>query len=504
MTILAPGFADSTHSAVGDWRPCRYTPTLTGSEDFTTQGDKLLRFADAHWSIAETATFALDEWQQWLVRHVLETYPDDWPVPHLRGQLRYRQVVISMGRQNGKSLLGALFVLYFLALHMRGPRVIGLASIDRQAKIVYDRVKYGIDQSPALSRELHTTRTRGITRRDGSGAYFTLPAKEDSAQGEPASGSLYDELHLGLAALWDALVLAQRARRNSLLIGITTAGDESSELLIRLYGEGEAAIAGDDERFGFFCWEAADRELTEANVIRANPAIACGRVPLDVAMHDARKMWADTKIGPDGLTGRQRAIRYTLNLFIEGVAGAWVPLHSWTATSGQPEIVSDVTYGFERTPSWEHAFITATAKRDGKLHTEPVASLVAPTQDQLKAIALALNANTPGGATFAMDALTLRALADELKDLGLDVWKLGASEVASAAQQTAGRIERGSVVHAGHELLRRQMGRAKRRETGDGWRVSRSLSSGEVDAVIATIVGCYVADVKPPKETQLF
>lgn len=484
--------------------PSRYTPSLTGGEDFTTQGDKLLTFAESHWTIPETERFLLDAWQRWLVRHVLETYPPDWPIVHLRGQLRFRQVVISMGRQNGKSVLGALLVLYFLALHVRGPRVIGLASIDRQAKIVYDRVKYGIDNSGALSRELKTTATRGITRRDGSGAYFTLPAKEESAQGEPASGVLYDELHLGLAALWDAMILAQRARRNSLMIGITTAGDEGSELLIRLYDEGDAAIAGDDERFGFFCWEAIDRELTEANVIRANPAIACGRVPLDVAMHDAQKMWNDTKVGKDGMTGRQRAIRYTLNLFIEGVAGGWVPLHSWTALHGQPEIVSDVTYGIERTPSWENAFITATTKHDDVLHTEPVATIVAPTPDQLKAIAKALNANTPGGATFAMDALTLGRVADELKEDGLEVWKLGASEVAAAAQLTAGRIERGTVVHPGNELLRRQMGRAKRRDTGDGWRVSRSLSAGEVDGVIATIAGCYVADQKAPAGPQLW
>lgn len=504
MTILAPGFADSDVHAVGDWMPSRYTPTLTGGEDFTTQGDKLLRFALAHWSIAQTAVFGLDPWQRWLIRHVLETYPDDWTVEHLRGQLRYRQVVISMGRQNGKSVLGALFVLYFLALHVRGPNVIGLASIDKQARIVYNRVKYGIDQSPVLSRELKTTGTRGITRRDGSGMYQTLPAKEESAQGEPASGVLYDELHLGLKALWDAMILAQRAIRNSLLVGITTAGDEGSELLIKLYDDGEKAIAGEDERFGFFCWEAASRELTEANVIRANPAIACGRVPLDLSMHEARKMWDDLKPDKDGLTGRQRAIRYTLNLFIEGIAGGWVPLHSWTALAGQPEIVNDVTYGIERTPSWEHAFITATTKRDDELHTEPVATIVAPTPDQLKAIAKALHANTAGGATFAMDALTLGRVADELKEDGLEVWKLGASEVAAAAQLTAGRIEHGQLVHPGNELLRRQMGRARRRDTGDGWRVSRSLSAGEVDGVIATIVSCYVADQKAPAGIQLF
>lgn len=498
VSILAPGFTDTAGAAVGDWHPARYTPSLTGDENFPSQGDKLLRFAGRYWSIADAERFELDEWQRWLVRHVLEVYPDDWPEVHLRGQLRFRQVVISMGRQNGKSLLGALFVIYFLALHVRGPKVIGMASIDRQAKIVYDRVKFGIDNHPDLARELHTTKTRGISRRDGTGGYQTLPAKEDSAQGEPASGAIYDELHLGLAALWDALVLAQRARRNSLLIGITTAGDEGSELLIRLYREGDAAIAGTDERFGFFLWEAATSELTEAGVIAANPAIACGRVPLDVAMSDATKMWNDTEVGPDGLTGRQRAVRYTLNRFIEGTRGAWASLEAWAAKTGKPQVDTNVTYTFERTPSWEYGSVTATTKDDaGVFHTELVASLVQPTPDTFKAIAAKLAER--GLCRFGMDSLTLGSVADELRDQGYEVWKLGASEMAAAAQLVAGLVDKpDAIVHAGDELVRRHFARGKRRDTGDGWRVSRSLSLGEIDTLIGLVVGIYVSEVAPP------
>ena len=325
MSVIAPSLESPHGQPVGDWHPARFTPSLTGDEEFPTQGEKLISFALRYWSVPDIGKLRqLDPWQEWLIRHVLETYPDDWPVAHLRGQLRFRQVVISMGRQNGKSLLAALFVIYFLALHVKGPRVIGLASIERQAKIVYDRVRFGIDASADLSRALKTTGTRGITRRDGSGIYQTLPAKEESAQGELSSGAIYDELHLGLAALWDALVLSQRAKANGLVVGISTAGDDSSELLIKLYRDGEAAIEGSDERFGFFCWEAPDDELTEAGVIAANPGVACGRIPFDVVWAEAVKAWRDNKPGPDGLTGRQRVIRYTLNRFIAGAAAcAW-------------------------------------------------------------------------------------------------------------------------------------------------------------------------------------
>lgn len=500
MTILAPGFTERRTAAVGSWQPSRFTRPLCGCpelgcECIVTDGGRLIAFAIRFVVTAMFGKLELDDWQRALIRAVLERYPDDWHDPGLAGQLRYRQVVISMGRQNGKSLLGMLFVLYFLCLHVRGPNVIGLASIDRQAKIVYKRVKFAIDQSPDMSRELKTTETRGINRRDGSGAYFTLPAKEDSAQGEPGTGIVYDELHLGLAALWDAMVLAQRAIRNSLMVGITTAGDDGSELLIRLYAEGDAAIAGEDERFGFFLWEAADDELTEANVIAANPAIACGRVDLAVAMSDARKMEKDPRRDPaTGLTGKQRMRRYTLNRFVAGAAGAWVPLESWDAKTGQPEIVGNCVYSIERTESWEWATVHATAKVDGVFQTELVASIEAPELDQLEAVCSVLASRTPG-AVFAMDSKTLGDLALRLRDQGREVWRLGATEMVAAAQHAYAVIHGpGRLVHAGDQLVRRHVARGRRRDSEGGWRLSRSLSLGDADAAFGLVVGLYVAD----------
>lgn len=502
-SVLESGFTEAAIVPVGDWMPSRFTKPLR--PDFTSQGDKLLRFADRYWSIAEAEQLTLDDWQRWLIRAVLETYPDDWPVEHLRGQLRFRQVVISMGRQNGKSLIAALFAIYFLALHVRGPKVIGLASIDDQAKIVYNRVKYGIDNSPALSRELKTTETRGITRRDGSGEYRTLPAKEESAQGHPASGVLFDELHLALAALWDAMVLAQRARRNSLMVGITTAGDDSSELLVRLYDEGDAAIAGNDERFGFFLWEAADDSDDEAGVIAANPAIACGRIPLDVAMSDFRKMYADLRRGKDGMTGRQRAIRYTRNRFVKGAAAAWASVEAWDALDRQGGVVGHTVYGIERTHSWEAASITAQSKDHdtGVLSTELVASIVEPSPGQLRQLCDKLAERGP--CTFALDASQLGALGRELREAGHEVWMLGSTELAAAAQLVHGAIARRAIRHAHDELVRLHFVRGRRRDQeAGGWRLSRSLSTGETDALRATVVGCYVADVMPEPTVQVF
>lgn len=506
MTVIDPGFETRRGEQVGSWLPTRFTPSLTGTENFPNRGNKLIDFALRYWSVPDIGKLTnLDPWQEWLIRHVLEVYPDDWPVEHLRGQLRFRQVVISMGRQNGKSLLAALFILYFLCLHVKGPRIIGLASIERQAKIVYDRVRYGIDSHPSLSAAIKTTGTRGITVRDGSGIYQTLPAKEESAQGEPSSGSVYDELHLGLAALWDALVLSQRARDNALLVGITTAGDDSSELLIRLYRDGEAAIAGEDERFGFFCWEAESDELTEDGVIAANPGVACGRIPFDTVWSEAVKAWRDNKPGPDGLTGRQRVIRYTLNRFIAGAADAWVPTNTWTAghTDEPIEHADTIVFGLDRTSHWEHACITATSRTEtGHYLTELVASFNEP--DHALLLEACKRLARRGSAAFAMDSSTLGPLADDLKRLGLEVWKLGATETMDADASAHGIITRGILEHPGDPLVSLQMARARGRTTGDRWKVSRAKSLGHIDTVTATRAGLYVASIRPDDKIQLF
>lgn len=500
MSIVAPGFGPVALTAVGDWHPTRYTPTLTGSEEFRTDADRLLPMVARHWRTPE-GPLTLDPWQAWLIRHLLERYPEDWPVVALRGRLRYRQVLISMGRQNGKSVIGALIVLYLLTLHRAGPRVAGFASRDRQARIIYDRVKEAVQGSPALAAELRATDTRGISGRYRPGIYQTFPANEDAVQGEPFSGTVYDELHLGLAGLWDAIVLGMKAQPHALLVGLTTAGDTDSHLLIRLMGEADAAIAGQDERFGAFIWEAPADELTEPNVIAANPAVACGRVPLDQTMHDARKMWT-APADKDGVLGRDRVIRYTLNRMLSHAASAWASATAWAAgTAPEVDHGPRAVYGIDRTPDQEWAALTLTTRVGGELRTQLVASVPEATNERLLAVCEAAATVTPG--VFALDRSHLKALGDSLRERGYTVHSLIAGEMVSATETTAAAIARYRIKHPGDDLVRVQMSRGKRRQLPEGSRLSASLSTGDVDAVFATIVGCYVAEADADPGMQL-
>lgn len=505
MTALLEPTYDVEHfEPAGDWHPTRYTDTLTGDENFTTEGDRLLEAIAKFWTTTE-GKLALDPWQVWTIRRVLETYPPTWHVPEMRGQLRYKKVLISLARQNGKSVIGAVLVFYFLTMHKRGPKVGGFASIESQAKIVYDRVRFAIDKHPVLNARYNATKTRGIEYRDGTGIYDTHPAKVDSLQGEPFTAALYDELHLGDVGLWDAITIGQRSKRGAMLVGITTAGDDESELLITLYEDAADAIDhGADERFGAFIWEATDTDdegvplLTEANIISANPAVACGRIPLAEVMAESRKMWRKAK-------SRLNVIRYTLNVFIQGTADAWIAAPTFNRLGSDPdtfERAGEVVYGLERTEDWEHASITANYHHDGKLETELVATINGASETLLYRACTDLAALGP--CAFAMPADTLRPLGKRLRDDGHEVWTLAVNEMQNAYATVRGAVRAETLRHACDSLVRLQSTRAKPRKTEDGARLSRTLSIGQIDSLIATFAGVFVVQTRGESRDQFF
>ncbi|WP_277033749.1 terminase large subunit domain-containing protein, partial [Propionimicrobium lymphophilum] len=122
------------------------------TENFLTAGPRLIALLERHFRLQDGQLIRLDEWQKALINHLLECYPKDWKDARHAGRLRYRQAVVSVARQNGKSLLGAAFALWGLLQHVPGASVVGLATSVDQANVVYNRVRYAVDNDPALTR----------------------------------------------------------------------------------------------------------------------------------------------------------------------------------------------------------------------------------------------------------------------------------------------------------------------------------------------------------------
>lgn len=484
------------------WLPTVYTPSLTGTEDFITDGDALITFIEKYWKEKDVAgDFRLDDWQKWIIRHTLERYPADWPLVELRGVLRYRELIISMGRQNGKSVLGAIYGVYGLFFHEKRPNVIGLAYSKNTAEVVYDRVAYTVNAIPLLKKRAKVTKTQGITRKDKPGKYIIKPASEQAVQGYPMSVCIYDEVHITPAKLWSAAKQGTKNYRDGIVIGITTAGDDKSELLKAKYKTGYEAINNQDDpelqRFGFFLWEAPEgATMADDDAIKAaNPAVASGR-------HSVAEARAVAFGEPEAVQKR-----YSLNRFVSS-SSTWIDLSLWIACAGEGLTLEDrrkgtTFFGVDASASMDYVSIAAARKVNGTIKESLVWTCPMPSRE--KVLDRCLRLARKGNAHFIIEHQNLLWLVEELQKRGVKVTRLGQNEFAEASQTAHACIARGQVNTSNERLVQDQIPRGVRRNKKDGgWVISRGESSLEIDAMIASVLAIYGADRYKEATLQLF
>lgn len=467
--------------------PTRHTPTLI--DDFECDIEWLLRPIELAWSVA-TPGFKFDDWQIELMRRVTELLPS--------GELRWRSCLISMGRQNGKSeIVGALSI--WALLRQPGAYSVGVASTAEQARIVFDRVYRVIAANPELERRMSKlTETRGIKTLDGS-RYEIKASNANTLQGIPVSVGIVDEVHLVDAKVWDALASGTGSRVDTLLVGITTAGDENSELLTRLYANADKAIAGDLPRFGAWIWEASEAIVPDdddkliALLMEANPALQSGRIDPKLLLDDVRALPTD------------EIIRYRLNRFIQSGTKTFIPAELWQKCErpfGAALPQGKFVFAVDRTPDWEHASVAVAVKVDDVIYTELVASINKPSLEQLIFIFGQLMSHSPRA--IIVDGYTLRDLYKELKIRGYPAETATLADVVNASSMFYARLARKTLQHGGDPLLSIQIPRTVRKMVGEGFRVSRRDSAVEIDAVMATLMATFGADTLREQPLQVF
>lgn len=473
-----------------DWLPSFYTEPL--SEDFISDGDKLINVVQTLWRLPEKddALLVLTDWQKWLIRHALERYPEDH---ELAGRLRYKQVVISMPRKNGKSLIGALFALYGMLLHEPAPEVISVAASADQARIVYRRLLHQVNTSDLLKQFFsRSTEHRGLWTSDGNGVYKVIAANAATAQGLHPSLVVFDELHVAREDVWTAMTLGSATRDDGLVLGITTAGDDTSTLLKNLYERGSRAIDGQEdlERFGFFCWESPKGcRLDDEEAVRmANPQLASG-----ILSWESVKNELATMPEPD-------ARRYRLNQFVSSM-NAWIQVGAWQSLpEGRP--VNPEVFAIERTSDWEHcSIVTAELQADGKIATELVASFNNTNIDSITAACLNL---AKYGKPFIMDVAVLSDLGSVLKQKGLRVQMTSNKDLISASNNAYRRIVRKELLHPKDEIVSLQMQRAVRKNSGESWRIARKDSGTDIDAAVATVLAVWFVETQKKPQQMVF
>jgi len=217
-------------------------------------------------------TFKLRPWQRAIVKALFQKRAD--------GLRQYRTCLLMLPRKNGKTELAAAIALYgLLADGETGAEVYSAASDRDQAGLVFGVAAQMVRNDPALDAACYIVESqKRIVHRSSGSFYRAISAEAYSKHGFNASMVIYDELHAAPDRdLFDVLSTSMGARRQPLLLAISTAGYDRHSILWELYQHAKnvAVTPSLDPAFLSLIYEApADADWTNPAVWAAcNPAL---------------------------------------------------------------------------------------------------------------------------------------------------------------------------------------------------------------------------------------
>jgi phage terminase large subunit-like protein len=431
------------------------------------------------------------------------------------GRRRIKKALLGIARKNGKSELGAALALVFLILDREpGGEVIGAAGKRDQARLILETAKRMVRYSSVGGRQLSeflVVRRDGIYFPEMDSRYIVVSADGEREHGLNPHAVVFDELHVQGAKrdLWDALVTAQGAREDPVLVSLTTAGPIPAGLCYGEYQYGQEIIRGirQDPEYLMRWWEA-DRELAVDDPKawqQANPGR--GYMVFDSFLQSAAN---------DVLSGR--APEYTfrrlhLNQWTTALE-RWLPRQAWDRCGGHPDIPDGATVYLAmdaalRRDSYGIAVVYVEpgfAERENGL-TVPadiahckVRAFVPEVdgeyidQEDVRTYVLGL-AQRYRVQEVLYDPAYMQLMAQQLQDAGLPMQAYPQSpENMSVATETFQRLVLDGRLRHGHErVLSEQLAAVGVRETDRAVRLSKGKSGGRIDAIVALVMALQSA-----------
>lgn len=251
------------------------------------------------------------------------------------GSRRFRIVYIEVPKKNGKSALSSGLALYLeIADGEPGAQVYCAAADRDQATIVFRECDNMVDASPPLRERLKVIRSTKVITHQASGSFLkALSAEAYTKEGINIHGLIFDELHAQKTReLWDALRYGGAARRQPLIISITTAGFDRHSICWEQHDYAQKVAAGiieDDSFFG--CIFAAGEEddwTKEETWFKANPSLG---ITIDLA-----SFAADCKEARQSPAKENSFKRYRLNIWTQQET-LWLPMDKWRACAAAVE-----------------------------------------------------------------------------------------------------------------------------------------------------------------------
>ena len=318
-------------------------------------------------------------WQEYAIGRMLECDDD--------GELIARLILLSVARQNGKSVIVRIIVGWIMDEGYRLDafedwRFILLAAHDaKQARIPYDFIRRDLQSYADVSAWGQTARRQGraasratmYTGLELHGVRVDVATRQPgSARGVSPGLIAFDEVLTQTDfSMYEVLSPSQSAIRNSQMLMTSTMGYADSVVLRAMYDRLYRQATGaeqPDETFLGLCWQADDDDVgLDFDRLRlANPALDDGRL--------SRKMIeAEYSILPTGSWVRER-----LNRWHDERVDAPFTLAAWGACRQKepldPEALPpDVKYtvAVDVTSTWsEGSIIVAAQRKDDRVGVE--------------------------------------------------------------------------------------------------------------------------------------
>lgn len=256
-----------------------------------------LRHSKGEWGKGGGQPFVLEPWQVFIIANLFgwkmgrEDNPEA-PGEWIYGPRRFIEGYVEVARKNGKSTLEAGVGLYMLAADGEpGAEVYSAATTKDQAKIIFDEADRMVTKSPKLKSLIQQSARAEKYRTNMSvlataSKFEPLSSEDDTLDGLNIHCALVDELHAHPdRKLYDVLHEATMARRQALVLAITTAGYNRQGIGYAQHGrcerilEGVTSFENGDRLFAYIAaideavpgGAAGDRWDDEKVWIKANP-----------------------------------------------------------------------------------------------------------------------------------------------------------------------------------------------------------------------------------------
>jgi hypothetical protein len=416
------------------------------------------------------------------------------------GLLWYREVVVTVMRQQGKTTLQLPWMVdrcisWPTPQHVTYAAQSGVAARDK----LFDEHWPMLERSP-LRKAVTLRRTSGheaLLWRNGSRHTITA-GKETSGHGMILDGGVIDEAFAYPdARLEQAFLPAMQTRPDPQMLITSTAGyDEmrSPYLWGKVRRGRELVDSGASSKVAYFEWSFADDDdpYDPETWRRRMPALGQPKMAVEAAVQAAAESMEEPEF-----------LRAFGNLWGKTNGGGVFAPGMWEGlTDPSSAIVGQLSFAVDMTPDRARASIAVAGLRaDGLRHVEVVESRNGTrwVADRLSELV-----GRHGGSVLLDPGGPAGGLIPSLAEVGIEVLPVSMRDYAQACGNFYDLVASGGLRHLGQQELNEAVAGATKRLVGDAWLWNRKHMLIDISPLVAVSLAVFAVTTAEPEKKPVF